>query len=796
MVTPIFVCGAECGVDAAGNTSPAGSVRKFTLVGATASIQTGGGLTAGPHSLRSFKLNPAAGVDDIVQCNFFSTIGAPATCVGRVMVRFAVLPNAIHTIVSSSSGGCGIRYNPTGTQLEAFAGATTLTIAGAFVPVVDTWYRIDFKFVLNTTSTTDWQVNGVAQTQASHAGSSLALTSLNIGHNTVNTANTGSAATTATYYADDVCISGTGGDYPIGPGRVAGLFPTADGTHSYDAATDFLYDNSSNVNATSSLETGTWANLQNPLSVSTITHFMATASATGLEYLEWALADMSETPISINAVAIVSTHHSATAAANTQSLRIEDGATEEAVLALVAYNTTTITSEHRVDAVAPSSSAAWTLAKVNALKVRWGYSNDVAPVPFIDGVCAEVDYLGPIVLAGFGSAAAAATDQLRITARIAGHGDAASGVTNLLRVEPIHLDGNGAAASGATDLLIITARVTGNGAGASGSTDLLVLAADLRGQGTASSAGTGIQIAQLRGHGDAASADTNLLVLTAAAAGHGDAAVGGRADITVTSQSGNAVALTGQGTAASAVTNLLVLAADLRGHGDASTADTNLAVLAADLRAHGDAATTGTGQLIASLGAHGDAASTGTGALRTALALAGHGDSATAGAALPVLAAAATGHGDAASGGQGTVTTSAFNAVALTGTGAASSTGTAPAVLALSFTGQGTASSAVTNLLRVALDLQGQGTAASAVTNLLRLTAALTAHGDAASIATGLVRLTLALTGHGDAANAASSPTVIGALPDPNPQTLTIWDRGHTATVASDRHVATLTEHV
>ena len=386
MPTLIHACGAECG--GLGNGTTSAAVRHLTAQGATCTIQSGGGLTRGSWSARSFKFAPVAAITDAMGI-VFPAVSSPATLVTRFYLYFSTLPDAMRSICSTTNGQAGIRYNPTGTKLETFAGLTSPNIgASGFVPSTGVWYRIDAKFVLGTTTTSDFQVDGSAQAQASKTQSAASMQGLQFGYN-ANGAH-GSAGCNGTYYIDDIATSGTSGDYPLGAGNVVGLFVDADGTHNYNAATDFKYNNSTNVNATSASETGTHNNLQNPLSI-TVGNFMSQNEATTTEYLEWTFENLGVTYTSINAVELIGIHHNTSGAADTVSLKLEDGATEDTAVSLVSFASTGIIGQHKCYAVAPSTGAAWTEAKVNALKVRWGYSNDVNPPPCIDGLCLEID---------------------------------------------------------------------------------------------------------------------------------------------------------------------------------------------------------------------------------------------------------------------------------------------------------------------------------------------------------------------------------------------------------------------
>lgn len=440
MVTPVFICGAECGLVATGTAVPTGALGHWGAVGsAPPTIETT--ITRGSHSARSLKFNPSAASGDVIQTQLPAAAG---TIVARFYIRWTTLPNAIHAICSESSGLHGIRYNPTGTKLEAYTGTTgTGVYAGSFVPSTGVWYRIDVKMVRgSTTWTVDWQVDGAAQTQASKS------TQTSGNHTTFRIGNDGGgaaagAAATATYYVDDIVVSTTSADYPIGQGGVQGLYPNADGTHNYNAATDFKYNNSTNVNGTSSSETGTNANLQNPLST-TVGNFMAEASAGTTEYLAWQFTNLTAAYTAINGVNVVSTHHSSGTTANTQSLRLLDGSTEGVVAALVDWSDTTIDTNNKTFATAPSTAGAWSTTLVNALQVRWGFSTNVATVPYIDGVCLEVE--GPIstgvardLAANVGTATSATSPRVARTETVAVKSATADGakVTTVNRLRPV-----------------------------------------------------------------------------------------------------------------------------------------------------------------------------------------------------------------------------------------------------------------------------------------------------------------------------------------------------------------------
>lgn len=381
MSTPIFICGAECGVNAVG-AAPTGNLKHWSTFGATVAVDTVN--VPDFWSTRSYKFNPSANNSDTLAHLFGTAIASPAVMVVRFRIMFTVLPNSVHSIVSDAGGLCGIRYNTSGTKLEAWAGSATTTVAGSFVPTVGVWYRIDARFTRGTTHSVDWQVDGSAQTQASKASQSAStITGVTFGHQSAGQA--GSTNTTATFNIDDICTSGTTGDYPLGVGQVVGLQPAADGTHSF-TANDFKYNATGAAIATNA--TDVYTHLTGPLD--NISDFVSQVVIRTTGYLEVAFGT---TPAlsAVNGINVVSSHHAEGTPGQSVSLRLEDGATENAILAGVDFSETSIIYNEKVYATAPSSGSAWTKTKVDALKVRWGYSGDVSPNPDLDGLCIEVD---------------------------------------------------------------------------------------------------------------------------------------------------------------------------------------------------------------------------------------------------------------------------------------------------------------------------------------------------------------------------------------------------------------------
>jgi hypothetical protein len=316
------------------------------------------------------------------------TLATPTAIVARCYVRFGSLPNLDVGIIGAMNGATeySVFYDTSAGGLAVRHGTTQ---AGAFPVVVDTWYRIDLKFDVSANPhTLDWQVDGAAQTQLTRAVAAASFTPFRIGCGL-----SGTVLVNATVYVDDVMLSITGADYPLGAGTCVGLQPIADGTHSFSAATDFEYNDSTGIPTTA---TDTWSYVDDTLTGTT--DFIAAVGNAGGEYLEWTYRQLPGDVNTVNGLEVVSAHNAQGTNANTQSLRVLDGATLHNVFSDVDFSisgtNTTVTSKSY--STAPSSGVAWTAAKVNALKTRWTSSfttPDVTPAPYIQGIRLECDYV-------------------------------------------------------------------------------------------------------------------------------------------------------------------------------------------------------------------------------------------------------------------------------------------------------------------------------------------------------------------------------------------------------------------
>ena len=87
---------------------------------------------------------------------------------------------------------------------------------------------------------------------------------------------------------------------------------------------------------------------------------------------------------------------------NLISAKINDGGTLAAVFTDFNVSSTALYSLRAAFATAPSSSAALTPEKIDALKVRYGYAGDVSPPCRLHAVVMEVAWSGPTAPKGAG----------------------------------------------------------------------------------------------------------------------------------------------------------------------------------------------------------------------------------------------------------------------------------------------------------------------------------------------------------------------------------------------------------
>jgi hypothetical protein len=390
MATTDFCCSAGCGIDAQGQST---GVRHWAVAG------TG---TVEPDAQQAVVRTPGR------WAYRFNTVGASGARrlqrdfaagtvqTARFALYFATLPNAdanLAQFAAAAGANPHLRYLTAGEELSVSLGDLTVSV-GRYSVTTGVWYIVEIEG--DVASGTRAMVARVRQDGESDSEvTSLSITAA-IAASTLTTFKIGNAidatANEADVYFTDIVHSSTDGDYPLGDGKGIALRPNADGTHNVGATTSFLYDNATELPSTTPTDTYTYVDD----TLDNITDFMAAAGVNEEEFLEWELEDLPEADSINGAEVVVAYHSSATTASNTSTLRIVDSGTQDDVFTDLDASETSLTHYSKHYATAPSTDAAWTSTQLDDLLVRWGASwtaVDLDPVPFLDAVAVEVDYV-------------------------------------------------------------------------------------------------------------------------------------------------------------------------------------------------------------------------------------------------------------------------------------------------------------------------------------------------------------------------------------------------------------------
>lgn len=227
-MTPVFCCGFECGV-----SSTAGSHwdNSTEATFSTSTVRSGA---------RSLRMNLTAS-----SATMGSNYGVPVAFGGtagvlRGYIRFTTLPDTNFPLLLLTTGSThqvGLVYQSSDGKLYAGRDNNgTLTVgASGFTPVTGQWYQVDIRVnVAANPWLVDVQIDGTALGQASIALAASTISIIRCGRNY-----SGVHTTTVDCFIDDILMSSTLADYPLGPGYVNHFVPTADGAHNIAGTADF-----------------------------------------------------------------------------------------------------------------------------------------------------------------------------------------------------------------------------------------------------------------------------------------------------------------------------------------------------------------------------------------------------------------------------------------------------------------------------------------------------------------------------------------------------------------------------
>lgn len=151
--------------------------------------------------------------------------------IARIYVRFnGSLPTGDTALFGELSRG-GLMFRSSDSSVYTYASTISNRGSSGIAVAADTYYRIDLLIdVTNNPWTVDGKVDGTNLGQATQASAGSTIATFFLG---------ATAAVTADANMDDLMLSLTLGDYPLGAGYVNHFVPTADGAHNVAGANDF-----------------------------------------------------------------------------------------------------------------------------------------------------------------------------------------------------------------------------------------------------------------------------------------------------------------------------------------------------------------------------------------------------------------------------------------------------------------------------------------------------------------------------------------------------------------------------
>lgn len=306
-----------------------------------------------------------------------SISGANYTIVGRLYVRFDAWPsvNEVITSITPTAGDAlALRLNASTHRVEALFGASTVGNACSTELSLNTWYRLDYRFSCAANpSTIDFQVDGTAASQSTYAQAASYLSTQRIG---------ATVAGQYDFFIDDYVLSATAGDYPLGPGGIIGLSPSAAGTSNPG---DYIQDNGNAVVNDSTNPAN--AELDDVPMTSSADYIKQTAIGADL-YAEVVFADTEEETI-WGVSSHVAYHASGSTPANSATAKIVDSNGQESNIKSGDMSETVVS---RAAAMVAVPSGGWSMAHVNALRGRVGFATNVDTVPYWDALMIQVAY--------------------------------------------------------------------------------------------------------------------------------------------------------------------------------------------------------------------------------------------------------------------------------------------------------------------------------------------------------------------------------------------------------------------
>lgn len=285
------------------------------------------------------------------------------------------------------STGVEMRYSNTGTtQLFQVGGVTT-------VFALNTWYCIDIRVDYSISpKTVQVQVNGVPQVSSLSGTTTftgLAETASNLTYCTIGT---GDAATYNVFY-DDIQMSNTLADYPLGPSNgYTILTPTA--LDAANASVDFSYTTGGTTLAVTTANQATaLSTIQDTRPFTDVASYLSQTTAAATAYLTTTFGNPSAGVSARHVVLFVNSTSSTTSASANSAKGIAGGTTT------IVYNGTTIASTSIIvkGGTLTVPAGGWTNSNLQAMTAQWGLASTITAVPRADMMWLEYDIVSTIL---------------------------------------------------------------------------------------------------------------------------------------------------------------------------------------------------------------------------------------------------------------------------------------------------------------------------------------------------------------------------------------------------------------
>ncbi|HYS34234.1 MAG TPA: hypothetical protein VEO01_01165 [Pseudonocardiaceae bacterium] len=368
--SPVYLSGFEHGT-----VSDQGSGVFNTL------YHTAGTITADSATKRtgsySLKIAKASGGD--TEASAWTGNSAPTIVTARFYIRLPSTPTTVtgglFDLYPTITKNATLGYNTATNKLRmgwALSGSSgTGWKDAASTVALNTWYRIDMRANFAASpNTIDWQIDGVNQTQSTIVQNADYLDSegVDIGGDVTNDVYTA--------FYDDVMVTGSGADYPIGAGGVSAVVLDGMGTSS-DPSNRIQNDDGTAWDANSYTRV-------RDIPMSAGTDYVKQIATDTSAYLEFTFADSSQTCIQAveGIVAVTST----TAGAVSGSTKFYEGGSSRAALA--SDMSTGGVRSYDSGIITPATGS-WTRTKFNGLTVRVGYATVNTSIPHWDALMVE-----------------------------------------------------------------------------------------------------------------------------------------------------------------------------------------------------------------------------------------------------------------------------------------------------------------------------------------------------------------------------------------------------------------------